>query len=122
MKLSDGLKPSVLAGTIGILIARRLIMNKKVEFLNRLFQMMDCKTAMLQHLKEDKLINQDSINAILKSHESAHCSNIHRILTDLHKESKLQLLDYEWKILPYEHLKLTIISHSGIKEFEYSDV
>lgn len=120
--LSDGRKPSVLVGIIGILTARRFTMNKKIEFLNRLFETMDCKTALLNHLKQDKLINQDSINAILKSHDSMHSSAIHRVLTDLYKDDKLQLLDYEWKILPYEHLKLTIISHSGSKEFEYSDV
>lgn len=95
-------------------------MKKQVEFLNRLFDLLKCRSSLLEYLKEEKLITQDIVQALLTEHQSSHAAKIIAILTDLHKNDKLQLVDFEWTILPYEHLKLTLISHSGKKEFEYN--
>jgi len=95
-------------------------MKRRVEFLNRIFDLLRCRTAILEYLKEEKLITDNAVQTLLNEHHSLHASRIATLFEDLHKNDKLQLVDYEWTILPFEHLKLTLISHSGKKEFEYN--
>ena len=95
-------------------------MKRRVEFLNRIFDLLKCRTLILEYLKEEKLITDDMVQTLLNEHHSSHAPKIYNILTELNKSDKLQLVDYEWTILPFEHLKLTLVSHSGKKEFEYN--
>ncbi len=95
-------------------------MNQKVQFLSRLFTLLNCKIQLLEFLKDEKLINKEQIGALMVEHESYHASSIHAILSSLNKEDKLQLLDYEWVLLPKERLVLTIVTNNAKKQFEYS--
>jgi hypothetical protein len=91
-----------------------------VEFLARIFDLLKCRTAILEYLKEEKLITDDFMQGLLNEHYSSHPTRIAGLLDRLNKEDKLQLVDYEWTILPFERLKLTLVSNTGKKEFEYS--
>jgi hypothetical protein len=91
-----------------------------VEFLTRIFDLLKCRTAILEYLKEEKLITDDFMQGLLNEHYSSHPTRIAGLLSDLNKDDKLQLVDYEWTILPFERLKLTLVSNTGKKEFEYS--
>jgi hypothetical protein len=95
------------------------MMKRRQEFLNRLFDLIKCRTLILEYLKEEKLISDDLVQTLLVEHHSTHAARIATLLDELHKQDRLQLVDYEWTILPFEHLKLTIVSHSGKKEFFY---
>lgn len=94
-------------------------MRKKIECLDRLFVLLKCRTDILQFLKDEKLINDDTMNAILIEHHATHSTKIATILEDLVKADRLQLVDYEWTILPKELVKLTIVTPVTKKEFGY---
>lgn len=95
-------------------------MKRKIEFLTRLFDLLKCRNSLLEYLKEEKLISDDVMQNMLAEHYSTHASKIAFLLQDLQKSDQLQLLDYEWSILPFERLKLTLVTRTGKKEFEYS--
>ncbi len=95
-------------------------MRKKIECLERLFALLKCKVELLEFLKEEKVINDDQMQGLLSSHHSGHSTRIATILEDASKSEKLQLVDYEWTILPVELVKLSIVSHNSKKEFTFS--
>lgn len=37
------------------------------------------------------------------------------------KEDRVNLLDYEWQLLPTQRIVLTIVTSSGIKEFRHEE-
>ena len=95
-------------------------MRKKVECLNRLFDTLKCRSDILDYLKEEKLISDDVAQGILHDNHTQHASKIASILEELARADKLQLVDYEWTILPKELVKLTLVSRNNKKEFAYS--
>jgi hypothetical protein len=95
-------------------------MRRRIEFLNRIFDLLKCRTLILNFLKEEKLITDDVVQTLLNEHHTVHASRIATLLAELAKQDKLQLVDYEWTILPTEHLKLTLITAHNKKEFEFN--
>lgn len=95
-------------------------MRKKIDMLNRLFELIKCRSEILQFLKEEKLISDDIMQGTLHEHHTQHAVKIAGMLEDLKKKEDLQLVDYEWQILPKELVKLTLISKASKKEFTYS--
>lgn len=37
------------------------------------------------------------------------------------KDGKIDLLDYEWQLLPFQRITITIVTASGIKEFKFEE-
>lgn len=95
-------------------------MKRRLEFLNRLFDLLKCRNDLLNYLKEEKLITDNDIQTLLNEHHSSHSLRILTLLDNLAKSDDLQLVDYEWTVLPFERLKLTLVSRTGKKEFEYN--
>lgn len=95
-------------------------MRKKVDCLNRLFDTLKCRIDLLDYLKEEKLITDDVAQNVLHENHTQHATRIASILEELAKTDKLQLVDYEWTILPKELVKLTLVSRNNKKEFIYS--
>jgi len=95
-------------------------MKRKVEMLDRLFALLKCKVDLLQFLKEDGVITDDAMQRLLHENHTQHSIRIHNLMEQAVIDGKLQLVDYEWSILPLELVKLTLISNRGKKEFEYS--
>ena len=95
-------------------------MRKKIEFLNRLFDTIKCRNDVLQFLKEEKLIDDNLMQAVLHEHHTQHAPRIAGMLDELQRADKLQLVDYEWQILPKELVKLTLVSKTSKKDFTYS--
>ena len=95
-------------------------MKRKIECLERLFNLLKCKVDLLQYLKEDGVITDDTMQRLLNDHHSLHANRIATIMEDAVRENKLQLVDYEWSILPMELVRLTIVSNKSKKIFEYS--
>jgi len=95
-------------------------MKRRVEFLNRIFDLLKCRTTILNFLKEEKLITDDAVQTLMNEHHSSHAIRIANLLADLAKQDKLQLVDYEWTILPVEHLKLTLVTTHTKREFEFN--
>lgn len=95
-------------------------MKKKIEFLNRLFALLNCRLELLEWLREERVMTDDEIQHLLTEHHSSHASRIAVLLEDFQKKETLQLVDYTWSILPKELLKLSIVAPNAKKEFTYS--
>jgi hypothetical protein len=91
-----------------------------VECLNRLFDTIKCREEILQFLKDEHLISDDVMQHILHEHHTQHASKILTLLEDLKKKEALQMVDFEWKILPKEFIQLTLVAKTAKKEFTYS--
>ena len=93
---------------------------KKIECLELLIKKLKCRTEFLQFLVGEKLITDDVMANTLHGQHFTHSTAIFTILNDLQKSEKLQLVDYEWTILPKELIRLTLVTESARKEFTYS--
>lgn len=94
-------------------------MNKKIECLNRLFKLLACRQEILEFLAEEKVIPQVAVQDILHSTHQTHAAQMATIMDVAVKEGQLQLVDYEWTILPVERVSLTIVSNNTKKEFKH---
>ncbi len=95
-------------------------MQKKIEFLNRMFKLLNNRFEILDFLKQEKIITDDTMQNLLNQHHSSHASLIASLLDELIKTEKFQLLNYEWTVLPKELLQLTIVTDQTKKQFTYT--
>jgi len=93
-------------------------MQKKIDFIGRLFKLSHCNEELLSFLIDEKLIN-DFERSALKD-DPDHPKFFYNLLERLKKDDKLTLLDYEWMILPIERLKLTLVTERNMREFLYN--
>jgi len=73
--------------------------------------------AMLEFLKEESLMTKGDCRAIISGSEVSKA--LHTYLASLASANKIQLLSYEWSILPVELIKVTIVTDRSQKEFIY---
>ncbi len=95
-------------------------MKRKVDFLNKLFELRKCREEILDFLKDEKLINDDVKQNILHEHHTQHAARIFTLLSELNAKEQLQLVEYDWKLLPVEFMQLTLVSKNAKKDFTYS--
>jgi hypothetical protein len=95
-------------------------MRKKIDCMSRLFDLLKCRNDILEYLREEKLITDDTMQGILHEHHSGHAAKIVSMLAEFQKEDKLQLVDYEWTILPKELVQLTVVSRNNKKVWVYT--
>ncbi len=95
-------------------------MKKEAEFLEKMFQVLHNKEEILQFLKDEKLITKDTVSAILLEHTNTHASSIAKTLHELQVSDDLQLVSYNWTLLPREIMRLTLVSMEAKKDFLYS--
>lgn len=95
-------------------------MRKKIDCMSRLFDLLKCRNEILEFLKEEKLISDDVMQTILHEHHSGHAAKITTMLAEFQQADKLQLVDYEWTILPKELVQLTVVSRNTKKVWVYS--
>ena len=95
-------------------------MRKKIDFLNKLFSVMQCRTEILDFVVQQKFLSESEKRDILLSDPATHASTIANLLNRLASEEKLQLVTYDWTILPKEHMKLSIVGETDNKEITYS--
>ena len=69
-------------------------MRKQIEFLNRLFDLLSCRTDILVWLKEEKLMSDDAVQTLLNENHTTHAAKLASIMAELQKSDKLQLVDY----------------------------
>src|SRR5688500_4941067 len=96
------------------------LMKRKIEFLDRLFKQLKCRQEILDFLKSEKLVNDDLVQRILHDNHQTHSTTIASLMEQLQKEDKLQLVSYEWTVLPTELLKLTLVTPLCKREWVYS--
>ena len=91
--------------------------SREIQALQRLDELTASYDAILEFMLSENLITREEGKAIRSSSEIPKV--IHTKLSALSKANKLQLLEYEWIVLPMERVKLTIITDRMSKEFSY---
>lgn len=72
----------------------------------------------LQFLKLEQLVDDNQMKSVKLSAD--HAKEIQQILRDLQVRNKLQLLMYEWNVLPVENILISIITERNSKEFTFN--
>jgi hypothetical protein len=93
---------------------------KKIECLDILFKKLHCGSQLLEFLRDEHIIDNNLMARIIHEQSSAHSSAIFSLLENLQKENKVQLVDYQWTILPKEFIQLTIVTSNARKDFTFS--
>lgn len=88
---------------------------RQIECLERLQHLTGQLEMILQFLKLEGLVDDNQMRSVKNS--SDHAKEVQLILRDLQVREKLQLLEYEWSVLPVENIKITIITDRDSKEF-----
>jgi len=94
-------------------------MVKQIDFLAKMFKVLNNRQEILEFLAETKVIKLVDVQDILLTNHNTHAGQIAALLSGAVKEEQLQLVDYEWSILPVEKMLLTIVSDSTKKEWRY---
>lgn len=91
--------------------------SRQIECLNRLNSLDGSIQQIVGFLREEKLITQDQMNLVRSS--PAQGKELQLLLASLVSNEKLQLLEYQWSILPVEIITITIVTDSLKREFSY---
>lgn len=91
---------------------------REIECLNRLQEMTGQLEDILSFLKQESLVDDNQIKSVKLSAD--HAKEIRGILQDLKVRQKLQLLQYEWNVLPVETICITVITDRNQKEFSFN--
>lgn len=91
---------------------------KEIECLCRLQEVNASYEDILVFLLAENMITKEEIKVIRSSSEVPKRLQAH--LANLSKANKLQLLEYEWTILPVERIKLVIVTDRDSREFSYN--
>jgi len=88
---------------------------REIECLKRLQEISPIYEELVQFLIQELLLDKEEYKNIKTTSEQARV--LQAKLFALCEQRKLQLLEYEWHILPVEHIRLTMVSTNGFKEF-----
>lgn len=88
---------------------------REVDCLKRLQELTPIFDELLLFLLQEYMLTKEELKAIKQSPEQVKL--IHTKLATLSEERKIQLLEYEWSVLPVERIRITLVTPSGHKEF-----
>jgi hypothetical protein len=91
--------------------------SKEIECVKRLDELTTVYETLLDFLRDEELISKEERrDCTLCSDKAKWLWNQLAILRDT---KKIQLLEYEWVILPVERAKITIVTDRNSREFSY---
>lgn len=88
---------------------------REVECLKRLQQLSPVYEELIQFLLQEYLLSKEELKVIKNSPDQGKL--LQAKLASLSEERKLQLLEFEWSLLPTERIKVNIVTDRGFKEF-----
>lgn len=88
---------------------------REVECIKRLQELTPVYDELVAFLLQELLISKEELKVFKNSPEQARL--LQAKLSALSEERKIQLLEWEWSILPVERIKLSIVTDRGFKEF-----
>lgn len=95
-------------------------MRKKIEFFEKLFKKLNCRNEILQFLRDEHIITDDQMQHILHDTPLTHPTQYASLLDELLTTEKLQLVNYDWTVLPKEFLRLEIVTPGAKKDWTFS--
>lgn len=72
----------------------------------------------LMFLKQEEIIGDNEPRVVRQSADKE--KELYKLLNSLKKTNKVQLLQYEWSILPVENIRIHIITDRNQREFTYN--
>jgi hypothetical protein len=92
--------------------------SKEIMCLKRLEELTNQLDDVLMFLRDEGLINDSYIK---KAKLSPDCAKeVQLILSDLKRDSKLQMLNFNWSLLPIENISLYIVTDRNSREFVFN--
>jgi hypothetical protein len=91
---------------------------REIECLTRLQNLTGSVDEILQFILDEKLIEKEKVKDI--KHSSDQAKELQIFLKNLSKTDKIQLLEYEWVILPVERIKISVVTNRSSKEFTFN--
>ena len=91
--------------------------SKEIECLARLETLVGSYEPILDFLISENMVSKEEKTGYMMMQDKAKWLWTH--LSVLSKSNKLQLLEYEWTILPVERVKITIVTDRMSKEFSF---
>lgn len=91
------------------------IKNKETNCLERLSALNGSIDGIAEFLFSEKLLSMDDLKSFKQSPFQA--KEMQSILDSLRTNERIQLLEYEWTILPVERIKITVITDRNSQEF-----
>lgn len=91
--------------------------SKEIECLNRLDSLTGSIPEITQFLLEERLIDKDTLQRVRNSPLKG--KELQLVLSELKTSEKLQMLEYQWQLLPVEIVNITIVTDSVKREFTY---
>jgi hypothetical protein len=91
---------------------------KEIECLARLNTLRSSSDEILDFLLLEEMVSVAQINSIKNSAEPH--KDMHSLLCSLVLNKKLQLLEYEWTVLPLETIKILIVTEKSVREFTFN--
>lgn len=91
---------------------------REIECLSRLQELTSQMEDILIYLKLEGLVDDNQMKSIKLTPDRP--KEVQAILKDLQANGKLQMLTYEWSVLPVENITITIITDRNQKEFIFT--
>lgn len=88
---------------------------REIMCLSRLEETTNQLDMIVSFLRREDLIDDQTVSNIRNSFDKV--KSVHEVLTNLKLSSKLQLLDYEWTLLPHERIRIYIVTDHNQAEF-----
>lgn len=91
---------------------------KEIDCLTRLNELTGQIPDILQFLLEEDIIKADKLKWI--NHQPDKAKELQVILRDAAVTKKVQMVTYDWSILPVENICINIVTDQNQKEFVYN--
>lgn len=88
---------------------------REIECLKRLQQLSPVYEELIAFFVQEYLLSKEELKVIKNSPDQGKL--LQAKLASLSEERKLQLLEFEWILLPTERIKISIVTDTGFKEF-----
>lgn len=92
--------------------------SKEIQCLQRLQDLTGQLEDILQYLKLENLVDDNQLKTVRLSAD--HAKEVQQILRNLKVREKVQMLEYEWHVLPVENIRISIITDRNHKEFIFN--
>jgi hypothetical protein len=96
-------------------------MNKRrrqIECLERYAAYTNGLEDILEFLLAEKMISMQDVKTVKQAPDGA--KEVEKLLFELQQLSKIQMLEYEWLLLPVERIKIHIVTDNVNKEFSFN--
>jgi hypothetical protein len=87
----------------------------EIECLKRLQELSPVYEELISFFMQEYLLSKEELKTLKDSPNQGKL--LQAKLASLSEERKIQLLEYEWTILPTERIKISVVTDTGFREF-----